>query len=316
MAEKLDATFFAFRKREKGGVLLMATLTYIAIAVILVGAFVWLNWSAMTDYIQWIMAMSAADTRGATEMVMPPSSVMALGPMYFLFQIVCYVLVAAYEAACLRWLIRGETEGVFGLSLGADTWRVYFTYWVWFFLIFAYAIILIALLFGVGGAAFMSMQGGDGAAGPMGLVAGLGGLLWLIGMIYLAVRFAPAAATSVAKRRFAFFDAWAVTKGRFWALFGSFLLLFVIYLVVYVVVSVIGSAVMMGGMMSMIQAGAQEPTPEQVFAMFASPQVWAPMAIIYGVAVIGAFLWMIAVFGVNARAAVAALEEGKIQAAG
>jgi hypothetical protein len=321
MAEKqsLNATFFAFRKREKGGVLLMATLAYIAVATVVFGGFAWLNWGAFQDYVNWITTLGAQSEQGggpSPDMIMPPSSVMALGPMWFLFQVVYYVLFAAYEAACLRWLIRGETGGLFGLSLGADTWRVYFTYWIWLFLFIAYFIILFALGIGLGGAALFGAQGGGAEAlGSMGIAALLAGLLWLIGMIYFAVRFAPAAATSIAKRRFAFFDAWIVTKDRFWPLFGSFLLLFVMYCVAYLIVSTVAGFAMVGGMMATMQDLGGEPTPEQMLGMFASPQVWIPLAIIYGVALVGAFLWMIAMFGVNARAAQAALEEGKIQAA-
>lgn len=321
MADKqsLNATFFAFRKREKSGVLLTATLAYIVMAVVLFAAFAWLNWGAFQDYIAWMTALATQSKPGgdpSPEMMMPPASVMAVGPIWVLFQLVYYVLFAAYEAACLRWLVRGETGGLFGLSLGADTWRVYFTYWIWFFLIIAYFIILFALGIGLGGAALFGAQGGGAETlGSMGIAALLAGLLWVIGMIYFAVRFAPAAATSIAKRRFAFFDAWIVTKGRFWALFGSFLLLFVMYCVAYLIISVVASFAMVGGMMGATQDLGSDPTPEQIFAVFASPQVWAPLAIIYGVAIVGAFLWMIAMFGVNARAAQAALEEGKIQAA-
>ena len=38
MAEPLNATFFAFRKRERGGVLLRATLAYVVIAFAVSGA--------------------------------------------------------------------------------------------------------------------------------------------------------------------------------------------------------------------------------------------------------------------------------------
>jgi hypothetical protein len=51
---------------------------------------------------------------------------------------------------------------------------------------------------------------------------------------------------------------------------------------------------------------------EQMLALFASPSVWIPAVICYGLMIVGAFMFYIALFGVNARAAQAALEEGKI----
>jgi hypothetical protein len=248
----------------------------------------------------------------------PPASVMSLMPAYFLFMLVSYLLLAAYEAACLRWMIRGETKGLFGLALDADTLRVYFTYWLWFFLLMALYFVFAIVFLGVGVGVAMSAAGGDaaGAVGPSILIALLVVLAVLVALIYFGVRFAPAAATSIAKRRFAFFDAWTVTKGRFWALFGSFILLFLMYFVGIIILSVAMGVAMGVNMAGQMQAATEPQTPQDAFAMFASPGVWVPMAVCYGLMIVGAFTFYIALFGVNARAAQAAREEGKIQAAG
>lgn len=315
MAEPLNATFFAFKKRERGGVLFRATAAYILLLVVVSGGFVALNLAAVVDYFNWITQMQTSADPSA--MMVPPASVMAIGPMYFLFQLVFYVIVASYEAACLRWMIHGETGGLFGLSLGADTWRVYFTYWIWFFLFMAYGIVLLVVLGGVGAALGISASAsGDPAQMGGGILAMvLLFLAWLLGMIFFGVRFAPAAATSVARRRFAFFEAWTVTKGRFWALLGAFVLLILMYIVGYFIFSMIASFALVGGMMSQIQNTGAEPSPEDMYALFATPAVAIPLAVICLVAVIGSLVWTIALMGVNARAAQAALEEGKIQAA-
>jgi hypothetical protein len=67
--------------------------------------------------------------------------------------------------------------------------------------------------------------------------------------------------------------------------------------------------------MGQIGAANEPQSMEEMFALFASPSVWIPMAVCYGLMFVGVFLFYIALFGVNARAAQAALEEGKIQAA-
>jgi hypothetical protein len=260
-------------------------------------------------------ATVGADPNDPFAGVMPPASVMSLGAWYFLFLIVFYLLLAAYEAACLRWMIRGETKGLFGLALDGDTWRVYFTYWIWFFLLMAAYFVVAIVIFGIIAGAALGAQSNPDAVGGMGLLAFVLALAFMLGLIYFGVRFAPAAATSVAKRRFAFFDAWTVTKGRFWPLLGSFVLLWLMYFVGIIILSTLASFAMVGGMMGQVQGGAEPSTPEEVFAMFASPGVWIPLAIMYGLMIVGAFVFYVALFGVNARAAVAALEEGRITAA-
>lgn len=316
--QPLNATFFAFRKREKGGVLLTATIAYVVLTLAMLALFAWLNWQGMADYIGWLTALG--ETAGkidpnnpdAMAQMMPPASVMALGPAYFLFLLVTYILLAAYEAACLRWMIHGETGGVFGLSLGADTWRVYLTYWIWFFLGIAVYLVVVMLMFGMIGGVVVAAQGNPEAAGPGALVGALLMAVAALAFLWLAVRLAPAAATSVARRRFAFFDAWKVSKGRFWALFGAFLLLILMYFVLCIVVGV-AAGVFIGAMMApLIQADPQ--TPEAAMRAFANPPVLIGLGLIYGVMIVAAFVLYVAMFGVNARAAALALEEGKIAA--
>lgn len=320
MAGALNATFFAFSKRERSGVLLMATLAYIGVAAIMAVAFWFLNKQGIADYFNWAMSLSqnaALQKPGvppSLETMMPPASVMGLAPSYLLFTFLYYLLFAAYEAACLRWMVRGETGGLLGLSLGADTWRVYAGYWLWFFFLVAgyIGVILVALVIGaVGGIA-----GGEEAAGATALLIFLGVIAALIGWLYAAVRFAPAAATSIARRRFAFFDAWKVSKGRFWALLGAFVLL----ILAYIVASIVGGGIIAGliGANMFTQFGNAEPgavSPDQVFAQLLAPQTLVPILALYAGLIVVAMFVMLGFFGVNARAAQAALEEGKIAAA-
>ena len=314
--QPLNATFFAFRKRERGGVLLGASFAYALMALVLGGLFVWLNWQAVADYMAWTISISQAgggevDPNDPFASMMPPQSVMALGAWYFLFLIFFYLLLAAYEAACLRWMIRGESKGFLGLALDGDTWRVYFTYWIWFFLLMAVYFVAVLTFVGAIVGAAVGSDGNPDAMGAMG-PAFLVGIAILLLVIYFGVRFAPAAATSVARRRFAFFEAWSVTKGRFWALLGAFVLLWLMYFVGIMILSGISAFAMGAAMIGQVQAGMEPSTAEGAFAMFASPSVWVPLALTYAVMIAGAFVFYVALFGVNARAVQAAIEEGKI----
>jgi|CXWL01.1.fsa_nt_gi hypothetical protein len=323
MANALNATFFAFHKREKGGVLLGATIAFVVMAVLMVGAFYVLNAQAISDYIGWATSLGANMENAkpgappSMDMMMPPQSVMALGPMYLLFILFYHILLASYEAACLRWMIRGETGGVLGLSLGADTWRVYFGYWIWFFLLIAFYIVIAVVAFGLAGSfvAVGGAQPGSSMGGGMAVFIPLIVLALVLGLVYFAVRLAPAAATSIARRKFAFFDAWTVTKGRFWALLGAFVLLLLMFLVLCIVAS-IGMGAMIG--MNAASHMAQNGEPESAAAalqMMSNPQVLVPIVVMYATMLIASMLLYLALFGVNARAALAAIEDGKIQAA-
>lgn len=327
MADKqpLNATFFAFKKRERGGVLLGASITYAVLGFALFGAFIAVNFGAIGDYMTWTMSMSQqagapVDPNNPFAGAMPPASVMALGGWYTLFSIVVYLLLAAYEAACLRWMIRGETKGLFGLALDGDTWRVYFTYWVWFFLAIAvYIVTTIVVVGAVAGVAMsgagQSAQGDPAALASMGLGFFAACLAIFILLVYFAVRFSPAAATSIAKRRFAFFDAWTVTKGRFWALFGAFVLL---WLMCFVAILIFYGAILFtvgAPFFSQMATSGSAPSEQEIMAMVSSPTVWAPLLVLYLLMVVGGFVFYVSLFGINARAAQAALEEGKITAA-
>jgi hypothetical protein len=319
MADKqpLNATFFAFKKRERGGVLLGTSIAYVAATIVIFGAFAALNWQAMSDYFVWASTMSSrmgTYDPSNPDAMMPPASVLSIFPAYVLFLFVYYLLFAAYEAACLKWMIRGESDGLFGLSLGADTWRVWAGYWIWFLLLIAAYVVcgIVAFVF-LGSLFAIGSTGDPSAATSIGMIAPLLFLVILALVLFFAVRLAPAAATSVARRKFAFFDAWTVTKGRFWELLGAFAMLFVMYLVAVMILSF--GIVMAIGMSAGSAAMNPNASQEDMMRVLASPQTIVPIVLIYLLIIAVAFTWILAMFGVNARAAAAALEEGKIAAA-
>lgn len=314
--QALNATFFAFKKRERQGVLAGATLAFVVLFIVLVGGFLALNFQLIGMFVSWwTSAMNAAATGGAPpDMSNLPAGLGVFFLTAFLAMIAGYILTAAYEAACLRWMIRGETSGFFGLTLGADTWRVYLTYWIWFALSIAYSMIsgLIANIFLFAG---MAAGAGDDIAvmGPAFALYALVRLLLLVPLVYFAVRFAPAAATSVGLKRFAFFDSWTVTKGRFWALFGAF---FVLYLIFFIV-----EVVLLGGAFVAVFAGAAMSLPsladaqqaEAFLAALLTPQTLVIAGAAYAVLTLFSLWLYVAFYGVNARAVIAAAEDGKIQ---
>ncbi|MBC7770121.1 MAG: hypothetical protein H7124_15160 [Phycisphaerales bacterium] len=324
MAEKqaLNATFFAFRKRERGGVLMRASIAFLIGAIVLIAAFVALFWSSLGPIAAWfgqIVVAGVNEDNAAIEAAGFPPEFFGLigGLLLWLFPF--YILYAAYEAACLRWMVHGENVGFMGLSLGAPTWRVWSVYWIWFLLNIAFSIavgIIAAVLVG----ALIFSTGNQAAAETLNPVLEL---IQYIVMIYFSVRLAPAAATTIARRRFAFFDAWKVTKGRFWSLLGSFVLLWLFSILATIILSVAGFTTLMSGVTVDWTALGD---PERSTAAFVElmqtylqslmqPRAWLAMGALWLIGQVVGIVFYVACYGVNARAAQVALEEGKISPA-
>lgn len=315
MANPLNATFFALRKREKSGVLTGATVAYFVIMLVVLGGFIALNFQGLGVVMGWYGQLLSSAASGVEPNIDASTIPPGVG-MFFLtlipFMFVIYLLFAAYEAACLRWMIRGETGGLMGLSLGADTWRVYSTYWIWFLLYMGFSIVFSVITMVVIGVGAVSS---NGAADPTQAIAGsallvaLVTLIRIVLMIFFGVRLAPAAAISVGLRKFSFFKAWTVSKGRFWALLGAFLLALLIFIVAEIVIGGVVFAVVGAGLMQM---GPNADT-SQVLSTLLTPQNLIVIGVAYAlILALSVFLYLL-FFGINARAVIAAAEDGKIE---
>lgn len=325
MANPLHATFFAFKKRDKGGVLTRASVAFLVTGIVLLGAFIALNLQTIGPVFGWYGQLMSAAGKGpaaTASMTPPPTGFILLFLSMIPFAFAFYLLFAAYEAACLRWLVRGEAPGGFmGLSLGADTWRVYLTYWIWFGLYMGYSmvsgVITVSIFFAAGG--IQNPADMSAGFGPLVVTSIIVRVVFYIILAYFAVRLAPAAAITVGKRQFAFFDAWTVTKGRFWALFGAFLIVFLIAIAIEIVIGVVVFGVAMAGAWSALMAAGPNPGPEQLSNFYASmftPQNLLVLCGAYVVFMVLALALYLMFYGINARAVIAAAEDGKVQIPG
>ena len=137
-------------------------------------------------------------------------------------------------------------------------------------------------------------------------------LLQYIPLIFIGIRFGPAAATSVLRNRFAFFDAWKVTEGRFWALLGSFAMLWLIFAVLTVAASVPLTTAYVGRIFRPCGRRRAEEGMAEYFDAYFATRTLMLVALAYGVMLIAGLWLAVMQYGMNARAAIAAQEEGKI----
>jgi hypothetical protein len=322
MAEKLGATFFAFRKREKGGVLVGSSIAYAIAFVLLYAALIGVAWFLIGggEFMTWYNETMAAQVRGEVYSEPPPnpSGILLMIPLGLVWVFVMFVLLAAYESACVRWMLRGEESGPLRLHFGADMWRVYGTYWVWFlYILISWVVFVIAVaVSGIAG-----VQAGE--ASPL-VVLGVA-LVFCLAWLYVTVRLSPASATSIGLGEFAPLKAWTVSRGRFWALFGAYLLLFIMYFVIVCVVTGITlssyySQVFGGLDWTLAQTNpdafmreyeqASLAATQQMFSNPASIAIYIGSQVLaFAIAMVFYLLW----FGIEARAVQAALMEGKIE---
>lgn len=313
MANPLNATFFALKRRDRA-VLLPATLILLAILAVIIAAFVAVNWGAFSAFGN-LFSAGAAGAANEQAGLQAVTAMFSLFGTALLFMIPAYMAVAAYEAACLRWMIRREAPGVFGLAIDADMWRVYGIYWCWFVLQLVVSTVVSTIM-----VAIMFSMMGDIMSNPSDPAAMLRWqltvqlpmtVLQYIPLIFFGVRLGPAAATSIVRKKFSFLEAWTVTKGRFWALFGSFFILMLGYFVVFgALIAFVFSAVFRGSWPS------GNSTSAEVAAFFAAaftPQNLAVIGGLYVLMFVAGMIYVVFSYGVNARAAIAAVEDGKIE---
>ena len=133
---------------------------------------------------------------------------------------------AMLMAAVARAVLNPRAGGFGYLRLGMDELRVFVVTLVLGILMFCAWIVIwivLAILLGIAAAS---------GANWMWLVVVVAGLAGIAALIWLAVRLSLAVPITVAENRFAFFDSFALTRGKFWSLLGMAVIAFVMVLVI------------------------------------------------------------------------------------
>lgn len=147
---------------------------------------------------------------------------------------VSLIASAMIYAAVSRAVLR-PTESAFGyLRLGMDEVRVL----VVSIVLAIVFMVLSVVVFGIVGAVIGMTVAADQPALWLLVVLAVCAAIALF--IWLAIRLSLAIPITMAERRIAIFDSFAVTKGRFWSLLGMALLAFVMSIVVSILGSLVG----------------------------------------------------------------------------
>ena len=146
---------------------------------------------------------------------------------------VSLIVGAMLMAAVARAVLNPRAGGFGYLRLGMDEVRVFVVSLVLCILLFC-GWLAVGLLVGV----LAGIAGATGASW-MWLVVVLGGLAGVAAIVWLAVRLSLAVPITVAENRFAIFDSFALTRGRFWPLLGMAVIAFVMVLVISLLAMVV-----------------------------------------------------------------------------
>ena len=247
-----DAAFEGFRviHRHPGAVLGWA------IARILI--FLVIGGLALTLFGPQLTELSSYSGAGRT--MAPEQALRFAGSMglFGLLAIPIGLLISAiFVAAVFRPVLRPDDKGLLFLKIGGDEWRLvlltlaYVGLFILAEIVLALTIVILSLL---GGAALHLSTGGGGVGALVGVLLGLA---LFLACFWVAVRLSLAGPMTFAERRVQVFGSWGVTRGRFWSLFGCYLLAWIFAVLVGVlgwVVSVAANAAISGDWSAMSSA--------------------------------------------------------------
>lgn len=177
------------------------------------------------------------------------------------------VLSAVLTAAVARAVLRPGEKAFGFVRLGMDEVRVFVVTLVIGILaaIFSMVVFFVAIL---GGAFALDAMGAWG-----GLVMALAIIVAIGLVIWMAVRWSLAIPITMAEKRIAIFDSFAVTKGRFWPLLGMALIAGVMAFLVMLLCSVVSAPISL--MMGMdIWSSMGGPQAEDIVRMFDVRNPW------------------------------------------
>jgi len=254
-----------------------------AYAVVFIAVFGFITMMGAGDFAEWINLVEAAE--GATNPEDGMDAVLAgfglLMPWIILSSIVSWVIWAMFETASQRRYIRGER---FSLGFGADELRMMVVGLLWSLL--GLVIIGVPIFLTMGStfiALFTDPAGFESSASieQVGLqVLGIFFVMLILLPVYtfFATRLAPCFGLTVKEQRIRFFDAWNVSRGRFWPIFGAYAILAVAGSIIGQVIVGIAQTIMMP---SALRSVENIESSEELRALIFSPAFLVPMSIYF-----------------------------------
>ncbi len=268
-----NAAFHFMRTDGPGGFLLKFLIAYLLVSAV----FTALNFG--------IQAMLFGSLNGLAEQMasgrLAPGQFGAIGLYYLLLMAIGAVFWAVFEASVQR---RYVLDADFSIRFGGDELRLLVVGLLWL-LFFIAAYIGLGMLMVIAVAPIAATNANPGFAGLIIFPLTIGGLIiWA----WLATKLSAASALTIRDQKIKFIDSWGATRGRFWPLFGAYLILAIIVLFIYFALMGVLLAAVFGAGLSF-----SDPT---ALAMMSNPQSMGVMFIVFflimsGVQALFLYIW-------------------------
>jgi len=278
-----DAAFEGFRLVRRNPVALAAwTLVYLVYTLATLFAAGGMMRS-MAVWVEQMEALEAGPAPTSPEALVPimESYVAAMSHMAWAIPL-SLVISAVLMAAIARAVLTPGTGGFGYLRLGMDEVRVFVVTLVIAILFSLASMIAFVVAIVVGGIAIGVMEGWGVLVMVLMVLAALAFVIWL------GVRWSLAVPITMDQKRFAIFDSFAVTKGRFWPLFGMAVIAWIMVIIVSLLAGIVSMPISMMGGMSMFGNLSGDPT--EMFRNFNPTNPW-----IIASAVVNAFVYALTV---------------------
>ncbi len=282
--------------RERIGSLAIWALLYLAMNVAVQ--------YTMRPFLATVMATQTARAAGAPPD--PGAIFQGVGTMFGVYALFMIGLLVLYTAA-LRAATRPEESAFAYLRLGMDELRMFgvgVILFVAFMLLYLGLSLVVGLLAGILGVAARDQ--------PMVLivVVFLSVIVIFCVLIFFQVRFSLAFALTMLRGKIVVGESWQLTRGKFWTLFGAYLVLFLIVFATLAILFAItlGPYVVDLAQNAFTPAGMQAAQQHQLERQFGTVGVMTVVGWVLS-ALLGAF-WIALGAGAAGTAAVGLLDEG------
>lgn len=186
---------------------------------------------------------------------------------YVILIVTSLIFGAVFESAALRHYVRGEG---FSIRFSSDELRLIGVYFFWVLtILLVYVVVVLPLGIIAGLIATAMNSSAQMVMLPMFLIIPL---IVYAALIFVSVRLAPAAAITIRDKKLTFYSARKATKGRFWAMFAAYLIMFILmYVVLIIVAAIIGvTGLAVFGSAASLANG----NPQAIMDMISNPSIW------------------------------------------
>lgn len=262
-----DAAFEGFRLVRRNPVALVGwTLLYLVYTLATLFASGGMMRS-MSVWLEQVEALEAGPPPSSPEALLPimESYMAAMSHMAWAIPL-SLVIGAVLMAAIARAVLTPGTGGFGYMRLGMDEVRVFVvTLVIAILYAIATAVAFVAALI-LGGIAISVLEGWGALVMVLAILAAIAFMIWL------GVRWSLAVPITIDQKKFAFFDSFAATKGRFWPLLGMALIAFIMVVIVSLLAGIVTMPIGMMGGMSMFGTMSDDPT--EMFRNFNPTNPW------------------------------------------